>query len=222
MKKLLIILILGLILISGCNTQTPFQKESPEIAAERFARYWEQKDWNSMYDMLIPELQAMKSKEKFFEIMNFLETADIVTIRLDKISDDKGKSYAYFTATTGLYESKLPAFEMMNINDKWKFNAFATYFENPVVIYKIIEHISSYTGEDMYVLISPEDKSKENADLISLKVQKKLQIEEICKIRSCSINIYTDEKTLQKAVAQKKEEIREWEIAGRMLIPGIG
>lgn len=117
------ILILVIITLSGCG------ENSAEKTAEKFARYWEQKDWNSMYDVFVPDLQKMKTKEEFSEIMNYFETAQTITVRLDKVSLDDGKSYAYFTASTGLFDSKVPALEMQKVGLKWKFNAFATYFE---------------------------------------------------------------------------------------------
>jgi len=99
------------------------------IATEVPVWYWEQKDWDSMYDMFTPELQGLKTKQNFSELMNYLETSKVVTARVDKVSLDQKKAYVYLTATTGLYESKIPALELQWINNAWKFNAFSNVFE---------------------------------------------------------------------------------------------
>lgn len=127
MKQIITILfIVSLLILSGCTKQ---EQEAAEKTAEKFARYWEQKDWNSMYDMFIPELQEMKTQQEFFDIMDYLETSKVVTARVDKVTLDEEKAFVYLTATTGLFETKVPSLEMQLVNEEWKFNAFSSFFE---------------------------------------------------------------------------------------------
>src|SRR3989344_21210 len=84
------LLVLGLILMSGCDnssTETSSQlntKEEAQKTAERFARYWEQKDASSMYGLFIPELQEKRNKEDFVKFFGASENLTNPVIRLDQ------------------------------------------------------------------------------------------------------------------------------------------
>jgi len=100
-----------------------------KITAEKFARAWESGDYKTMYDMFIPPLQELKSKENFVTTLDYYETGKDVTIRLDLVSlEDKNKAFAYYTASTLLFDGKIPAIEMRYINNEWKINSFLSYF----------------------------------------------------------------------------------------------
>ena len=138
MKKLLIILILGLILISGCADENiykqPKSKEGAETTADKFAREWEQKDFSEMYNMFIPELQSKKTKPEFIELMDYLEKDTSITVRLDKISMESDDIvYSYYTVSSSLYETKAPAMRLEYDKGAWRINAFGTYFSMDLV-----------------------------------------------------------------------------------------
>ena len=125
MRKLLlfILFVFGILFLSGCSV------EDPEVAADRFARFWEQKDWNNMYNMFIPELQAKSDKDTFVFVMNYFEKEQQVVIRLDKVSmDNKDTAFVYYTVSSSLFDAKAPAMKMVLVDREWKINAFANYF----------------------------------------------------------------------------------------------
>lgn len=142
-KYIIITLILITIFIISCkikeeipiedtnNLETDKMKEAEKVA-ERFARYWEQKDFSAMYDMIIPELKEKRNKEDFIKFFLASETATNIVIRLDKISSDiKNISYAYYTVSSSIYDSKAPAIQLIYIDNRWYINAFEKFFTEP-------------------------------------------------------------------------------------------
>ena len=133
MKKsiLLALILISSILLTACSQQLPIKEtEKPELVAERFARFWEQKDFSNMYDMFIPELQARSDKDTFIGVMNFYEKSNQIVIRLDKVSmDNENTAYAYYTVSSSLFDAKAPAMKMVLVNGTWKIDAFAKYFD---------------------------------------------------------------------------------------------
>ncbi len=114
-------------LISGCSQKIGTQEEA-EKTAERFARFWEGKDWGSMYDLFIPSLQEMRSKENFVYFMDVWEKESNIVARLDKVSiDSDNLAYAYYTVSSSIYDSKAPAIKMV-FDESWKINAFSIAF----------------------------------------------------------------------------------------------
>ena len=141
MKKILLFGILVLILlINGCskeelqvNEQISPQEEA-EKTAERFARYWEQADYESMYDLFILELQNKRNKDDFVKFFLAKETLDTVVVRLDKVSlYNENKSYAYYTVSSSIYDTKVPAMKMERWSDEWKVNAFVNFFTDECI-----------------------------------------------------------------------------------------
>ncbi len=129
MNKLIIPLIVCLILISGCTTNRLSTNEEAEKTAEKFARYWEQGDYSSMYDLFVPELKKERTKEDFVNFFLASEKNTDIVIRLDKVSIDSEKvAYAYFTVSSSIYDARAPAMRLEYIENEWKFNAFATFF----------------------------------------------------------------------------------------------
>jgi len=142
MKGTLIILIVGvLILANGCNysgeiaqgspiqESQPKTKEEAEKTAERFARYWEQRDFDSMYDFFVTDLQSVRNKRDFVKFFDASETSPDIVIRLDKLSmDSKDIAYAYYTVSSSIYDVKAPAMKLEYIYDSWKINAFGGFF----------------------------------------------------------------------------------------------
>lgn len=126
-KIILTLVVLSLIILSGCaKTQSI---EDPQLVAERFARFYEQKDWNSMYDLFTPELQKKETKQQFYELAEYKNKDIIIVVRLDKVSKDNEEvSYAYYSGSLGALELKMPAAKMVLTDNKWKFDAFASYF----------------------------------------------------------------------------------------------
>jgi len=181
----MIILGLFLLVVSGCNNspivkEVPNQesqlntKEEAEKTAERFARYWEQRDFDSMYDLFIPELKDMRSKEDFIKFFEASEKASNLVIRLDKLSmDSENVAYIYYTVSSSIYDSKAPAIKLEYIKGYWKVNAFKTFFTEDCAE-------KCFSFEDCIEECSKqEDFFKEGC----------LQecFEERCKIDSCSV-----------------------------------
>ena len=74
LKYLIVSSVFLIFLISACSEiQTKKSQEGVEKFAEKFARAWEQKDYSSMYDMFVPELQAIKNKAEFVETLEYEE-----------------------------------------------------------------------------------------------------------------------------------------------------
>ncbi len=122
-----IILIFGLILVNGCASSNT--EEDAQKTAEKFAREWEQKDFESMYDLFIPNLQQMRNKEDFVKFFLASETSSNVVIRLDKVSkDSENVAYAYYTFSSPLSEYRAPAMKLEYVNGNWKVNAFPNFF----------------------------------------------------------------------------------------------
>lgn len=118
-KTILLILILGLILINGCNSQPKTQEEAEKVA-ERFARFWEQENYSSMYDLFIPELKELRNKEDFVKFAEIYNKKPEV-MRLDKVSmDSEDISYAYYSVSG--YEIKIPAIKLEYVDQGWKIN----------------------------------------------------------------------------------------------------
>jgi len=128
-KKIIPLLFLGLILITGCVNNQPKEKEEVKKTAERFARDWEQKNFDSMYNLFIPELKEKRTKEDFVNFFKASEKDSNIVIRLDKVSiDSKDVAYAYYTISGSIYEAKAPAMKLEHIENNWRFNAFADFF----------------------------------------------------------------------------------------------
>jgi len=105
------------------------KKELAEKTALRFARYWEKKDWENMYDLFIANLKALKSKERFVKIIIRDYDLTSVSMRLDKVElDNESVAFAYYTAETALAGIKTQAIQLEWNGKEWKVNAFATYF----------------------------------------------------------------------------------------------
>ena len=126
-KSPLLILLIGIIIISGCSNSELILEEEAERTAEDFALSWERKEWKNMYEFFVPDLKKMKNSDDFSLTMSYFEKGDIV-VRLDRIRLDGEKAYAYYTASSSIFESKVPAMSMHRINEAWKFNAFANMF----------------------------------------------------------------------------------------------
>lgn len=135
-RKICIIAIV-LILISGCakegeiNDSAFTAQEELELIAETFARYWEQKNFDAMYDMFLPELKEKRSKNDFIIFFSAKETFDTVVMRLDKISIVSEKeAYAYFTISSSVYDVKAPAMQLLKQNGEWYINGLLPIFED--------------------------------------------------------------------------------------------
>src|SRR3989339_275272 len=135
-NKILVGIILLVLLTIGCTQKPTIQgcekpktEECVKATAEKFARVWEQKDYDSMYKMFIPELQNMKNKDNFKKTLQFEEKENDVVVRLDKISKESDTiAYAYYTISSSLFDSKAPAMKMVYTDGDWEIDAFATYF----------------------------------------------------------------------------------------------
>ncbi|MBI3035339.1 hypothetical protein HYY71_03375 [Candidatus Woesearchaeota archaeon] len=145
-QKILLFSLIALLFISACSIQSKVKcangeevnhikkcQEEIEKVAERFARFWEQKDYALMYNMFIPELQKIKSKEDFIETLEFEEKERNVVVRFDKVSKDNDTTaYVYYTITSSLFNSRAPAMKLEFRDSDWRVDAFATYFNEDI------------------------------------------------------------------------------------------
>ena len=140
-KKVMILSFIFItLLIIGCkNSDTPAEDssganqattlEEAEKTAERFARFWEQKDFSSMHDLFVPSLKNKRDKEDFAKFFLASEKESNIVIRLDKVSLDKENvAYAYYTVSSSIYDTKAPAMKLEYIEGKWSVNAFPSFF----------------------------------------------------------------------------------------------
>lgn len=105
------------------------KKELAEKTALRFARYWEKKDWENMYELFINDLKNLKSKERFVKIMNRDYDLPSASMRLDKVElDNESIAFAYYTVETALAGIKTQATQLEWNGGEWRVNAFAIHF----------------------------------------------------------------------------------------------
>ena len=107
-------------------------KKEAETTALRFARTWEAKDWNPMYDLFTDDLKKLKSKERFVKAAAKLTSREKkYIIRLDEVRLDNGSTgYAYYTKsyTESAAERKEPAIKLVQNENEWKVETFIKYF----------------------------------------------------------------------------------------------
>lgn len=186
MKKVIFLLIIfSLIVLPGCFKKEIKPKvEDPSLVAERFARFWEQKDWGNMYDMFIPQLQTKSDKNTFISVMNFFEKSNQIVIRLDKVStDSENVVYAYYTVSSSLFDAKAPAMRMEKIEGVWKIDAFAKYFD-------VKQQDMVYVTELTKVLIRYNDAIKKESEFVG-------KIDKVAEQRAFG-NYYVDAKDVCK------------------------
>jgi hypothetical protein len=156
--------IIGIILLFATSC---IFSEKPDLVAERFARTWEQKDWNKMYDFFIPELQQKKTREEFATIMTFKERNTQVAVRLDGVSKDNAKeTYAYYTVNSGIYGAKAPAMRLELTDDGWKVNAMSTIFNintKKVYEYLPLEYFISIINKKLVNIENQLNKPNSNS-----------------------------------------------------------
>ncbi len=130
-KYILISLILGLLLISGCGITGNAVKESfaeiqnkteyAEITASDFAKYWREGDITALYELFVSELKDKRSRNRFVKF--FIASEKPSDIKLDKVDiDSENTAYAYYTLSGEILKIKL---EYLN---GWKVNAFENFF----------------------------------------------------------------------------------------------
>ena len=127
-------LLITVIFVSGCvsesqnkeNAQTTIDKpKQAELTAQAFARAMQQSDYETIWDMLTPELRAGGNKEAFARQMKIDFEGYSLFYEKVETTEDSNKTYAYYTANSGLYESKAPGLKMIYVDGKWYFDAFA-------------------------------------------------------------------------------------------------
>jgi len=106
-------------------------KESIEIVAKRFGRFFEQKDAGAIYDMLIPTSQAMISRDAFINTFNFkFKNFDTTITYTESYEDSPIVAFAKYDAGELLKVSmKSIRFEL--VNNEWRVDAFADILNNP-------------------------------------------------------------------------------------------
>ncbi len=131
MRKIIIIALFCLFLLGACAAE--FQKEElSQQTAERIARFIEQKNWDALYNLAVPELKENTNIEKFrynAEKAFLRDNLFPSVIRLDKVSaDSPTETYAYYTASYGTFDAKLPALSLVWLDDGWFYDGFAGLF----------------------------------------------------------------------------------------------
>ncbi len=164
------------------NTSTKPSEEEAKKVALKFANYWEQKDYEKMYELFTPSLKKLKTNKEFAFIMKLFQNESssvISSIRLnkiEKITDDV--IYVYFDIQGpalmlfgGTGEIKLSVLELKFIGDKWYFDAFGNYFE--------MDLLDSCSQQKI------KDKSECMVDLAKLTQDIKYCDYSKCKMKEC-------------------------------------
>lgn len=136
MKQLLSVCLVFLILIlSACESDETRLKEAERVA-QGLAIAWQNEDYGTAYDYIIPELQSSRNKEDFIEFVEASQNLNKFGLIYDKVVlQDKDLAYAYYTFSgESAFQPKTPAIEMDLIDGEWKINGFAGYFTKDCII----------------------------------------------------------------------------------------
>ncbi len=104
-------------------------RDSPEQVAQKLSVSLQQKDFATMYNLFVPELTEMKSKEDFVISAQMFFSENNMNLIYDKtIKQDSGNAYAYYTISSGIYETQVPPLSLKNTLFGWKVNGFSNLF----------------------------------------------------------------------------------------------
>lgn len=144
-KSLILILVLTILFLSGCQSEEKLQKEA-EQTAQGFAIAWQRGEYVTAYDYFIPSLQAKRTASDFALFALSSESINKNNIIYDKIVlQDKTTAYAYYTI--GSTKTNV---EMIRVDGKWKINGFASYFEKTCVVDNCTIEIRKYLEAKFY------------------------------------------------------------------------
>jgi len=129
MKKIILIGMLLLILItSGCVSDEALERKAEKVA-QGFSIAWQKEDYNSLYDFFPNTLKSMRNKDDFVRFVHATNPTEFKLIYDKTILQNKKEAYAYYTFVGSyLFQPKTPAFHMIYEKREWKIDAFAHYF----------------------------------------------------------------------------------------------
>jgi len=117
-----------ILLISACNNESV---KTPEQVAQAFAVFWTQKDYVSAYNLFTPELKSLRNERDFVKFANAVQGETELSLIYDKIvKQNDNLAYAYYTASTGIVERKIPPITLEVTNEGWRINGYASYFKD--------------------------------------------------------------------------------------------
>ncbi len=134
----LILLILGIVFISGCIQQTdklitdtksdeiqkPLTgtKDGAEKTAVEFSVFMSKQNYGDVYKLLIPEIQNLYNSKDFSDIMyDKFKDADFIYDKTVLISNNE--AYAYYKLKSGIIETSIEPIKLEFYNGEWRINA---------------------------------------------------------------------------------------------------
>lgn len=126
--------VIFLISFSGCIQQNT--KENAESIAQEFAINLQKSDYESLYDLFIPDLKSMRKKSDFVKYVNIKGSPlDNNYIIFDKVvMQGDNEAYAYYTLSSGIFEAKVPPMHLIFTSEGWRVDAFSDYFSAGCII----------------------------------------------------------------------------------------
>ena len=119
-----------------CELSDEYLEKEAKKVAQSVSIAWQNKEYDVVYDSLIPELKEIRSKIDFVKYATSSQTKSDWNLIFDKVVlQDKETAYAYYTFSGELptIQPKAPAIEMKLINNDWKLNSFSGYISNGCV-----------------------------------------------------------------------------------------
>lgn len=126
---ILITVIVTTLLVSGCiggqNT-----KENAEAVAQKLAIELQNSNWGELYELFTPELKAMRSKEDFviYASIKGNQLGNVYLIFDKVVVESDTEAYAYYTASSGVLETRIPPVHLIFTKEGWRVDVFASYF----------------------------------------------------------------------------------------------
>lgn len=113
-------------LLTTTNNQLETERANIIDIGEKFGSYFRRNDYESTYEILLPELKEYKSKEEFVELTNKLYPDSGITsfiLNKDNIFIEENKSEVNYKASySGRYQDFTITF--IKVEDKWWLDAY--------------------------------------------------------------------------------------------------
>jgi len=143
-KYLIPILIIAIILVSGCAAEEKvIEDENEEIEevieedfgepktddyveslAKELANNFNEDNYGEIFERLLPEIQESIPEELFANRMSQEYDEGNPQLLLDKVEFSEDEASAYYTLTYSGRTKKLDAVTMQHINGEWRFDMF--------------------------------------------------------------------------------------------------
>lgn len=140
-----------IVTLSGCKSDETRLKEAEKVA-QGFSIAWQQENYGSAYDYIIPDLQSLRNKQDFIQFVSASQDLNKFNFIYDKVVlQDKNLAYAYYTFSgESAFQPKTPAIEMNLIGSEWKLNGFAGYFTKECIVDDCEKEVRKNFEADIY------------------------------------------------------------------------